>query len=77
VIYTSEPEFGAAEVPDADGRMDVFGEAIRRQLDLRSTCSTRSPKTPALQECPERWAPNGFLFSTRRLAIRLAVACPA
>jgi signal transduction histidine kinase len=27
VIYTSDPGFGDEEVPDADGRMDVFGRA--------------------------------------------------
>ena len=32
VIYASEPGFGSTEVPDADGRMDVFGDAINRRF---------------------------------------------
>lgn len=32
VVYSSDPGFGAAEVQDADGRMDVFGDMIFRQM---------------------------------------------
>jgi signal transduction histidine kinase len=32
VIYSSDPGFGAEEVSDADGRMDVFGQVTKRQF---------------------------------------------
>jgi signal transduction histidine kinase len=31
VLYSSEPGFGAEEISDADGRMDVFGQATNRR----------------------------------------------
>jgi len=32
VLYESDPGFGADAVPDADGRMDVFGDAVAQQF---------------------------------------------
>ena len=32
VLYSSDPDFGAQDVSDADGRMDVFGEATGRRF---------------------------------------------
>jgi signal transduction histidine kinase len=32
VLYSSQPGFAAEDIPDADGRMDVFGDATKRRF---------------------------------------------